>query len=467
MENFLQIIESKFLDIQSEGIADVLIMGDTNINTLKRGDANAKKYKDMIKRLRLSNLYSAPTRVTRTSKSCIDHILTNRKDLYRNCNTIDPGLSDHQLVFVSRKKAQNKRTIRQVKCRNFRHFEPMEFQRDVEKIDWSSIYNCSDVNVCAHLFRFYLLEVCDRHAPYRMLKLREFAPPWLNTSYLDAIDSREHWSRKFRKSPTEYHLIRKTEAINYAKTLKIELQKSYFEDKIQNNWGDSKNLWKSIKEFWPNKSKHNNIVKINKHTDKQEMANAMNNHFTSIGPKLAEKIHSDTSHSEFMNIYPPIFDLKEVDLKTIAEAICDLKPSTSCGVDGLTSRLLKQSGPAIIKPLHYIINLSITSGVFPDSWKTGCITPLFKEGDASDPNNYRPISILPCLGKVCERIIHTQLYDYFADNNLLTENQSGFRKGHSTGTCLIDFLGNIYSNIDKGSHLWSSLSGPQKSIQYR
>ncbi len=162
MENFLQIIESKFLDIQSEGIADVLIMGDTNINTLKRGDANAKKYKDMIKRLRLSNLYSAPTRVTRTSKSCIDHILTNRKDLYRNCNTIDPGLSDHQLVFVSRKKAQNKRTIRQVKCRNFRHFEPMEFQRDVEKIDWSSIYNCSDVNVCAHLFRFYLF-VTDTH----------------------------------------------------------------------------------------------------------------------------------------------------------------------------------------------------------------------------------------------------------------------------------------------------------------
>ena len=450
VENFLQVLESKYLDIQAEGVADVLIMGDTNINTLKRGDTNAMKYRNMIKRLRLTQLYNAPSRVTNTTKSCIDHILTNHKEFYRNCNAMDPGLSDHQLIFVSRKKAQHKRTIKHIKCRNFRHFDALKFQADVECIDWSSIYECTDVNVCAHLFRLYLIDICDKHAPYRLLKLREFAPPWLNTSYLDAVDSREHWSKKFRKTPTEYHLFKKLEAINFAKTLKVELQKSYFEEKVQNNWGDSKNLWKSIKEFWPNKPKHSNINKINEYTDNKDIADALNDHFASVGPKLAGMIESNCPHSEYMNIYPPIFDLKEVDLKTIAEAIRDLKPSTSCGIDGLTSRLLKQAGPTIIKPLHYIINLSISSGVFPDSWKTGCITPLYKEGDASDPNNYRPISILPCLGKLCERIIHTQLYQYFADNNLLTENQSGFRKGHSTGTCLIDFLGNIYSNIDKG-----------------
>ena len=140
-----------------------------------------------------------------------------------------------------------------------------------------------------------------------------------------------------------------------------------------------------------------------------------------------------------------------MDLKTIAEAIHDLRPSTSCGVDGLTSRLLKQAGPSIFKPLLHIINLSIEHGIFPDAWKIGCITPLFKESDASNPSNYRPISIFPCLGKVCERIIHTQLYGYFTEQNLLTEDQSGFRKGHSTGSCLVDFLGNIYTNIDKGN----------------
>ena len=52
-----------------------------------------------------------------------------------------------------------------------------------------------------------------------MLKLREFAPPWLNTSYLDAIDAREHWSKKFRKAPTDYHQLKKEEAISYAKAL--------------------------------------------------------------------------------------------------------------------------------------------------------------------------------------------------------------------------------------------------------
>ncbi len=279
-----------------------------------------------------------------------------------------------------------------------------------------------------------------------------------------AIDSRKHWSKKLRKTPSEYNLIKKQEAIDFAKTLKIELQKSYFDKKIQHNWGDSKNLWKSIKELWPNKSKHGKILKIHDHTNNTDIANVLNEHFSSIGPKLAESITSDHTHDEFMSIHPPIFDLKQVDLKTVAEAIRDLKPSTSCGVDGLTSRLLKQAGPSIFKPLHYINNLSIEKGVFPDFWKNGCITPLYKEGDASDPSNYQPIFILHCLGKVCERIVHTQLYQYLTDNNLLTENQSGFRQGHSTGTCLVDFLANIYSNIDRGVSVQCSFWTSKKHL---
>ncbi len=106
----------------------------------------------------------------------------------------------------------------------------------------------------------------------------------------------------------------------------------------------------------------------------------------------------------------------------------------------------------MFKPIQHVINLSIRQNVFPDAWKTGCITPLFKDGDATDPGNYRPISILPCFGKIVERVVHSQIYTYVTEKDLLTEDQSGFRKGHSTGTCLIDFLGNIYSNIDKGSH---------------
>ena len=124
---------------------------------------------------------------------------------------------------------------------------------------------------------------------------------------------------------------------------------------------------------------------------------------------MANIIDSDIDHEQYMKSYPPIFYIKPVDLKTVAEAVCDLRSSTSCGVDGLTSRLLKQWGPSVFKPLQHVINLSIESNIFPEAWKTGCITPLYKEGDATDARNYRPISILPCFRKIIERIVHTQI----------------------------------------------------------
>ena len=76
------------------------------------------------------------------------------------------------------------------------------------------------------------------------------------------------------------------------------------------------------------------------------------------------------------------------------------------------------------------------------------ITPIFRE--RSDCNNYCPISLLPVLSKLLERLIHQQLYGNLRANNYLVENQSGFRKGHSTTTCLIEFLDGLYDGIENG-----------------
>ena len=114
-----------------------------------------------------------------------------------------------------------------------------------------------------------------------------------------------------------------------------------------------------IKNFWPGSKKHNTINKIHDFTTDTDKANALNSHFSTVGSKLADKIVTGPNHENYLGSYAPIFDLKPVTVVTIAEAIRNLRPSTSCGVDGLTSRLLKQAGPSIYKPLLHVVNLSI------------------------------------------------------------------------------------------------------------
>ena len=80
-----------------------------------------------------------------------------------------------------------------------------------------------------------LSEVCTKHAPYTKLKLRDFAPPWLNTEYLSLVDTREYWFNKLKKSSTDYHLEHNLEAIENCKQLTCELQDIYFTENINDS----------------------------------------------------------------------------------------------------------------------------------------------------------------------------------------------------------------------------------------
>ena len=85
-----------------------------------------------------------------------------------------------------------------------------------------------------------------------------------------------------------------------------------------------------------------------------------------------------------------------------------------------------------------MFNQSTSSGIVPIEWKLARVTPIFKKGARQNDNNYRPISIIPAVGKIFERIIHNQLYEYLNVNDLLANCQSGFRSIHSTLTSLLE-----------------------------
>ena len=127
-----------------------------------------------------------------------------------------------------------------------------------------------------------------------------------------------------------------------------------------------------------------------------------------------------------------------------------LRVDKATGLDDISARLLKEACPEIVPSLTHIINLSIRCGYFPDEWKISKVLPLYREDIKSDPNNYRPISILPVVSKIIEKVIFKQLYEYLTHNNLLTVSQHGFRPMHSTLTALLEATNNWYLNIDDG-----------------
>ena len=179
----------------------------------------------------------------------------------------------------------------------------------------------------------------------------------------------------------------------------------------------------------------------------------MNKHFAAIGPNLASKIQVNEDNitpTEFLTEKDSSFNLKKVEASSVLKSLTGVKINKATGIDKISNKILKIAAPVIYKNLTGLFNLSITSGVFPSDWKIAKVSPLFKSGDLSNTNNYRPISVLPTIARVFERLIFDQLHTYVNDNNFLYTYQSGFRPLHSTLAALLDITNEWCFNIDKG-----------------
>ncbi len=117
-------------------------------------------------------------------------------------------------------------------------------------------------------------------------------------------------------------------------------------------------------------------------------------------------------------------------------------------MDELDPLFSKKSVYIIAAPIACILNLSLLTGVFPRDWKSAAVTPLFKGGDNSDLNCYRPISILLCLSKILEKLVNKQLLHHLETYNVLNQFQTGFRSGYNYISTSLKVLNDIICAID-------------------
>ena len=138
--------------------------------------------------------------------------------------------------------------------------------------------------------------------------------------------------------------------------------------------------------------------------------------FTNVGKKIATDIKYDGNKNYSFYLNKQInstFTFKNINEIIVKKTINNLPTKNSCGYDDISSKLLKVIAPVIIKPLTLLINQVLNTGLFPDKLKIAKVIPIYKKGDPQLFENYRPISLLPTISKVLEKIIHKQLSSYF------------------------------------------------------
>ena len=164
------------------------------------------------------------------------------------------------------------------------------------------------------------------------------------------------------------------------------------------------------------------------------------------------------------NCRPNSFHLHPVSEMFINNELNNLNINKSIGYDEIPAKFLKDSSSEIREVITYLINLSISTNIFPEEFKCAKVKPLFKKGKKTEVENYRPISVLCIMSKILEKAVFVQLEQYLSKNNILYNYQSGFRKGHSTDTCLINLFDYIHCSLSEGDHVGMVLLDLQKAF---
>ena len=220
-----------------------------------------------------------------------------------------------------------------------------------------------------------------------------------------------------------------------------------------------KKFWSTIKEVFPsqplNCSGCSFQIDDKPTTDNKHVANAFGSFFSSIVYNLKEKCfplvnfvwrYRDSSCAR----NDLTFNFKPVTEQLVEKKLKQLKRSKAAGIDNIPPGILKDCSSVVRKPLAHIINMSLFTGEIPKEWKEAKVIPIHKKGSTNDFDNYRPISVLPAITKIAERMVHEQFMDYLESNNLINDSQFGFRQKRSTQLAVTLFLDNVRAKMDKG-----------------
>ena len=430
-----------------------LILGDINDNLL----SPENKIGNIINNLSLTQLIKKPTRITANSATLIDLIITNKKDFIVDVDVLSCSVADHELVTVTINVRKEKRTPSTKTFRSLEYYSQNIFCQLLLDLSFilNDILETDNVSDQVHIFNHVFINCLDSCAPFVTKVIKRPPAPWIDTSIKAAMKLRDRLQIEFKsdRNNATKELEYRTEKKRVNDALS-ENKNNYFRQEFQKTKGNIKGTWNVIHKVFPSKKNISSNFPCSE-KDIQKRVEDFNEFFAKVGEntfkKSQENMVDANEFSDYVHQTSYIFEKfrpQPVDMITLVLTIKSLKSTNSKGSDGITYRFLIDSLPVLQFYILIIVNTSIVTGKYPDPWKHPHIVPIFKSGDADNVANYRPISLLPIISKILEKIVANQLIAFLENNNLISKSQHGFRPHLSTETALLTITNKIYENIE-------------------
>ncbi|KXJ76100.1 hypothetical protein RP20_CCG010352 [Aedes albopictus] len=450
-QHFSQCYEKVLIEMLDFGFDRMYVVGDFNINVAA---SLVSSYLAALRRINesfnLSVLPTGATGITDTSSSTIDLLITDCPQLIKKSKAVPTTISDHELVFLLADIRVRSPPPQAVRVRNFRNIDTLRLQGDFQAIDWQRYYGSTDVNAKTELLTSELESLLQVHAPERTILVRDKRTPWITSEIKQAIELRNLAFKLYSRNPNRtrgdvqwQEFIRKRDR---ASSLIFEAKKRYAELHFDHNL-PAKKLWCNLRR----EGIHNSTKQCSP-SDEVDV-DELNRFFSDGHRQLQSRDQNCTSteplHRTAVDHGAMEFNFRNTNTEEVCRKIFEIQ-TNAAGSDNIPISFIKMMCPFILPLLCHLFNTIIETHTFPSLWKTAIVTPIPKTSNPTTPKDFRPISVLPAVSKVLEKILLGQISEHLDNPNarLLARNQSGYRKGFSTTTALAKVVHDVYSNFE-------------------
>ena len=450
------------IDSASEEFDEIVFLGDMNArNELfwnqDLTNTEGRALYSSFNALGFVQMIHEPTRIVGNTRSCIDLIFANNPFTFSEVGTHDKiaEICDHHPIYAILNYSIQKPKSFKRWVWNFKNGDFDKFRQLLLNAPWHSCYVMNNVDDTVRNWMELFTVCAEACIPHYEATIRPGDKDFMNSNIRKNMTLRDRLRKQYKQSGNEEigNMYRRQRNLVVTITRQaVNEQEKKVDEAMSRADVTSKEWWKVCK----NKLGHTsntlegplmiNGILI---SGDREKADIFNDFFVSQSELDTSSARLPSNYASTNHKLPPLI-INPIDVYRL---LINLDTEKATGHDGIGNRLLKEASVPIAEPLAELFNFCLSLGHFPAEWKIAQVLPMFKKDDRLLPNNYRPISLLPCISKIFEKLLFDHIFAFLKRYGLLNKRQSGFTPGDSTINQLIAICNKLHSHIDNGDEV--------------